>query len=127
VSEEVAAVVAAGVRLFNRGRYFEAHEEWEAAWVTAEGGDRGFLESLVQLASGMHLRTERGGTRGAEHLIAQAVIGLDEFGPTMHAIDVARLATDVGAYLDWLREVRRPHRWLDGLRSPRIHLAASAE
>jgi len=125
VSEEVASVVAVGVRLFNRGRYFEAHECWEAAWQTAESGDRGLLESLVQLASGMHLRVERGATRGAEHLLARALVGLDEYRPAAHAVDVDRLATDVGAYLDWLRETRRPHRWLDGLRSPRIHPAAS--
>jgi uncharacterized protein len=123
VSAEVRAVVEAGTRLFNRGRYFEAHERWEAAWQMAEGGDRGFLESLVQLASGMHLRVERGGTRGTEHLLARALVGLEDYRPATHGVDVERLATEVGAYLDWLREVRRPHRWLDARRSPRIHPA----
>lgn len=126
MSETVVVAVETGVRLFNRGRYFEAHEHWEAAWQTAEGGDRGFLESLVQLASGMHLRVERGGTRGAEHLLARALVGLDDYRPAAHGVDVARLTMDVGAYLDWLRDVRRPHRWLDGLRSPRIHPAPPA-
>ena len=65
MSDVVAVAAAAGMRLFNRGRYFEAHEHWEAVWQTAEGEGRGFLESLVQLANGMHLRTQRGGTRGA--------------------------------------------------------------
>lgn len=121
MSEDVAAAVRVGVRLFNRGRYFEAHEHWEVAWRTAEGGDRGFLESLVQLASGLHLRVERGGTRGTEHLLARALVGLDDYRPAAHGVDVERLTTEVGAYLDRLRAARRPHRWLDGLRIPRIH------
>jgi predicted metal-dependent hydrolase len=123
VSEEVAAAVRVGVRLFNRGRYFEAHEHWEAVWQTAAGEDRIFLESLVQIASGLHLRVERGGTRGTEHLLARALVGLDDYRPAAHGVDVERLTTEVGAYLDWLRAVRRPHRWLDGLRIPRIHEA----
>jgi predicted metal-dependent hydrolase len=124
VSEQLVIAIQAGVTLFNRGRYFQAHEYWEAAWQTAEVRDRAFLESLVQLASGMHLRVERGGTRGTEHLLARALVGLDDYRPAAHGVDVERLTTDVGVYLDWLRKVRRPHRWLDGLRSPRIHASA---
>lgn len=121
MSGAVGTAVADGVRHFNRGRYFVAHEVWETAWQTAEGADRVILESLVQLASGMHLRVERGATRGAEHLLARAAIGFEEFQPSVHGIDVARLVADLGTYLDWMREVGRPHRWLDGFRSPRIH------
>lgn len=123
MSDTVREAVAGGVRHFNRARYFSAHEVWEVAWQTADGADRVMLESLVQLASGMHLRVERAGTRGAEHLLARAAIGLEEFQPVAHGIDVARLVADLGTYLDWMRGVGRPHRWLDGFRSPRIHPA----
>lgn len=123
VAVDVRVAVATGMRPFNRGRYVEAHEHWEAAWQGAEPPDRGFLESLVQLATGMHLRTQRGATRGAEHLLARALIGLEDHRPAAHGLDVDRLVADVDAYLAWMREVRRPHRWLDGFRSPRIHPA----
>jgi predicted metal-dependent hydrolase len=117
---DVPRVVRQGVRLFNIARYFSAQEAWEAAWRESEGNDRPFLEALVQLAGGMHLRTRRGGTRGAEHLLSQALATLEDFRPTTHGIDVDAALTDFGAYVTWMKEVRRPHRFLDRLRIPRL-------
>jgi len=114
------AAVLRGVRLFNRGRYLAAQEVWEAAWRDAEGAERSLLEGLVQLAGGLHLRTRRGATRGAEHLVAQALATLEDFRPAAAGIDVAALVADFVGFLDWLREVRRPHRLTDRLRIPRL-------
>jgi predicted metal-dependent hydrolase len=113
--------VGQGVRLFNRGRYLAAQEVWETAWRDAPADARAFLEGLVQLAAGLHLRTRRGATKGAEHLLAQAMVAFEEYRPASLGIDVELLVADVTTYFDWLREVRRPHRFLDGLRLPRIH------
>ena len=93
---------------------------WEEAWRTAEGADRPFLEGLVQLACGLHLRTRRGGQRGAEHLIAQALVTLEEHQPAAHGVDLTALLAEVGAYLDRVRADRRPHRLVDTWRLPRI-------
>jgi predicted metal-dependent hydrolase len=108
------------VRLFNRRRFLDAHETWEAAWREAEGADRGFLEGLVQLAAGLHLRTKRGGTRGAVHLLSQSLVLLEDYRPATHAVDVESLVSEVGAYVDWIRALDRPHRLLDRGRLPRI-------
>ena len=118
-----AAALGRGVRLFNLGRYLAAHEIWEAAWQEAAEEDRGFFEALVQLAAGLHLRTKRGGTRGAAHLLAQALVLLEDFRPAHEGIDVEAVLTDFGAYVAWMREVDRPHRLLDGMRIPRLKLA----
>jgi len=93
---------------------------WEEAWRAAEGVDRPFLEGLVQLACGLHLRTRRGGQRGAEHLIAQALVTLDDYQPETHGVNVTTLIAEVGAYLDRIRTAKRPHRLLDALGLPRI-------
>jgi uncharacterized protein len=121
---DAAASLRRGARLFNLGRYLAAHEIWEAAWRDAEGEDRSFLEALVQLAAGLHLRTRRGGTRGAEHLLSQALATLEDYRPARHGVDVERLVTEFGAYVDWVREVRRPHRLLDARRIPRLKWAS---
>jgi hypothetical protein len=118
-----ADAVRRGVRLFNRGRYFTAQQVFEAAWQEAEGPERAVLEALVQLAAGLHLRTRRGAMQGAEHLIVRALVTLEEHQPVACAVDVTRLLADFQAYLQWLREARRPHRLLDGLKIPRIPLA----
>jgi predicted metal-dependent hydrolase len=93
---------------------------WEDAWRGAEADDRGFLEALVQLASGLHLRTRRAGMRGAEHLLSQALATLEDFRPERHGLDVERLLAEYGAYVAWVREVNRPHRLVDARRIPRL-------
>ena len=93
---------------------------WEEAWRAAPAEDRGLLEGLVQLAAGLHLRTRRGGMRGAEHLLAQALVTLDDYQPTRHGVNLRALIAEVGVYLEWVKETRRPHRFLDRLRLPRI-------
>jgi predicted metal-dependent hydrolase len=121
---EVTAAVGRGARLFNRGRYFTAQQLFEEAWQAAAGPERTFLEALVQLAAGMHLRTRRGATQGAEHLLVRALITLEDWKPAAYGVDVARLTDEFDAYVRWLREVRRPHRLLDRLRIPRLHTVA---
>ncbi len=116
----VLAVVRAGVRLFNRGRYLDAQAVWEEAWRGAATDDRPFLEGLVQLAGGLHLRTRRGATRGAEHLLSQALVTLEDYRPAAHGLDVETLVAEFGAYVDWMRSVTRPHRFADALRIPRL-------
>src|SRR5262249_41613056 len=69
---DIPQVVRRGTRLFNRGRYLDVQVLWEEAWRTAPTDDRPFLEALVQLAGGLHLRTRRGGVRGAPPLMPQA-------------------------------------------------------
>ncbi len=117
---DVPAVVRTGARLFNRGRYLEAQVVWEDAWRVAATDDRPFLEGLVQLAGGLHLRTRRGGTRGAAHLLAQALVTLEDYRPAAHGLDVETLVVEFGAYVDWVRSERRPHRFADALRIPRM-------
>jgi predicted metal-dependent hydrolase len=119
---DVPAVVRAGVRLFNHGRYLEAQVVWEEAWQEAATDERPFLEALVQLAGGLHLRMRRGGTRGAEHLISQALVTLEDYRPAAHGLDVESLVTDFGSYVDWVRSLARPHRFTDVLRVPRLRV-----
>ena len=109
-----------GLRLFNRGRYLSAQEVWEEAWRAAPAEERGFLEGLVQLAAALHLRTRRGATRGAVHLLAQALITLEDYRPAAHGVDVEALIADVDACIAWLRTLDRPHRFLDRARLPHI-------
>ena len=118
---DVATALRRGVRLFNAGRYLSAHALWEEVWRDAASDDRALLEGLIQLAGGLHLRTRRGGTRGAVHLLAQAMVTLEDYRPTARGIDVERLVGDCDAFIGWLKQVNRRHRALDRLRLPRVH------
>lgn len=43
----------AGITLFNRGDYFEAHEVWESVWMSQSGPDKQFYQGLIQAAVGL--------------------------------------------------------------------------
>ncbi len=117
---DVPAAVREGVRRFNRRRYMSAHEVWEDAWREAPAEDRSFLEALVQLAAGLHLRTQRAGTTGATHLLSQALATLEDHRPSRHGVDVDAAIAEFSAYLEWIRALARPHRALDARRIPRL-------
>jgi predicted metal-dependent hydrolase len=44
-----------GIELFNAGRYFEAHEEWEKLWLMAEKDSppKLFVQGLIMLAAAL--------------------------------------------------------------------------
>ena len=119
---DIPQVVRRGTRLFNRGRYLDAQALWEEVWRTAPTDDRPFLEALVQLAGGLHLRTRRGGMRGASHLMSQALVTLEDYRPAAHGLDVDTLLNEFGDYVEWVRSLGRPHRFVDGLRIPRMRV-----
>ncbi len=54
------------------------------------------------------------------HLLSQALVTLDDYRPATHGVDVDGALTDVGAYVDWLKAIDRPHRILDRMRLPRL-------
>ena len=117
---DVEAAVRKGVRLFNHGRYLDAQQVWEEAWREAPPSERAFLEALVQLGAGLHLRTRRGAGRGAVHLLSQAMVGLDEYQPSHCGVDVTAAIAEFTVHVDWLRTLDRPHRLIDRLRIPRL-------
>lgn len=62
----------AGIILFNRGDFFEAHEAWESYWLSAEVGEhRRFVQGLIQAAVALH-HLETRNERGARKLFATA-------------------------------------------------------
>jgi len=109
-----------GIRLFNFGRYLAAQQVWEDAWREADPEERPFLEGLVQLAAALHLRTRRGATRGAVHLLSHALTLLEEYRPRTHGVDVEALVAEFATYREFLVEVDRPHRLVERMRIPRL-------
>ena len=57
----------AGVCLFNRRDFFEAHEVWEDIWRDGPAGERRFYQGLIQAAVALY-HGLRGNWRGARRL-----------------------------------------------------------
>lgn len=98
--EEAAAL---GGSLLAEGRPFHAHEVFEAAWKSADGGERELWRGLAQIAVGLtHAR--RGNARGAVTLLrrgASAVRAGDAVDTAgVDAGFVAATADDLAARID---------------------------
>jgi predicted metal-dependent hydrolase len=78
-----------GRDLFNRGRFFEAHEEWEKLWLHAHGPRRLYLQGLIQIAASCHKAFERGDRRGCAALLAAGLEKISREGLAPELSDFA--------------------------------------
>lgn len=91
-----------GINLFNRRRFFEAHETWEILYRDAEKNDKPFLEGLIQLSAACRLIDDFGEIKGPVKLIYQALIRFENYQPTYFDVKVADLAAAMEA---WAKEL----------------------
>ena len=78
----------AGIVLFNRGDFFEAHEVWEELWMHCAGLDRSFYQGLIQAAVGL-CHFCNGNVRGAVKLYHSSRDYMVRHGPRHLGLDVA--------------------------------------
>lgn len=73
------------VAYWNQRRFYEAHEDWEALWLEAEGAQRLWLQGLIQYAAAF-VHYERGfHANGFWRLLKQAQEKCDPYrGDTFH-------------------------------------------
>lgn len=95
----------AGIVLFNRGDFFEAHEVWEDLWMDTAGPDKQFFQGLIQVAVGL-CHFCNGNVRGAVKLYHSSRdylsrytsphygLNLDEFGRQMQSCFAELLALE---------------------------------
>jgi uncharacterized protein len=88
----------AGRVLFNAGRYFEAHEVWEEAWLSANGEPRRLLQGLIQLAAAFHKASTGGSARGCVHLIDEGLAKLEGIEDGGSTLALGRLRRDLRAF-----------------------------
>lgn len=60
---DVEAAYREGVRLFNAGHYWHAHEQWELCWRQSAQTDAEFYKGLIQAAAAL-VHWQRGNPRG---------------------------------------------------------------
>ena len=93
-----------GVRLFNDGAFWEAHEAWEGEWLRRPKGsdERRFYQGLIQLAAAL-LHRERAKAAPARSVAPalrcyrSAMAKLDGLPARMHGVDVATVRREAAA------------------------------
>lgn len=87
--------LAEGIRLFNSGRYWDAHEAWERVWMPdRKGADAGFYKGLIQVAAGC-LHATRRNRRGTVNKWRGGLALLAPYLPAHHGLDLAALSAAV--------------------------------
>ena len=76
-----------GIREFNEGRYFEAHDVLEDLWQGYREPDRVFLQALIHSAVGLyHLENEN--FKGARSQLSKACAKIGPYRPEYWGISV---------------------------------------
>jgi predicted metal-dependent hydrolase len=101
----------AGVLLFNRGDFFEAHEAWEALWMDTAGPDRTFYQGLIQAAVGL-CHFCNGNVRGAVKLYHSSRDYMSRHGPHHLGLDVNDFWRQMGSCFAELLAAAEPDRRL---------------
>jgi predicted metal-dependent hydrolase len=76
----------AGIVLFNRGDFFEAHEVWESLWMETFGPEKQFFQGLIQAAVGL-CHFCNGNVRGAVKLYHSSRDYLQRYGSPYLGLD----------------------------------------
>lgn len=85
-----------GIELFNRKKFFEAHEEWEKLWMDTpkDGPLRDFYKGLIQAAA-VYEHIRRHNLRGAAGLLTSSIPLLEPHAPRTLGLDVQALLADL--------------------------------
>ena len=69
-----------GIREFNEGRYFEAHDVLEDLWQGYREADRPLLQALIHASVGFY-HLENGNLRGCHSQLSKACLKMDAYMP----------------------------------------------
>jgi uncharacterized protein len=86
--------LAEGLRLYDAGEFFTAHEAWESVWLKLPEPEKTFLQGLIQVTAAFHhLQCDN---RLGTTLLLQAALGrLDRYPEFFGGISVALLRSDI--------------------------------
>ena len=86
--------LAEGLRNYNAGDFFTAHEDWESVWLHAPQPDKTFLQALIQVTVALH-HLQRNNPLGATRLLTAALHKLETYPSAFAGIAVTLLRDDI--------------------------------
>lgn len=90
---ELSELAVEGIRLFNAGEYFEAHEVLEEAWNADTSAAKELYRAILQVAVA-YLQIERGNYRGAVKMFLRMRQWFEPLPDACRGVDVAQLWRD---------------------------------
>jgi predicted metal-dependent hydrolase len=98
-SKLIAHNYAEGIRLFNAGEFWHAHEQWEACWMIVREPDKTFYQGIIQAAAAL-VHWQRGNARGLRRNWEKGRPKLVALPPMMHGLDLRALIVDMDRFVE---------------------------
>ena len=95
-----------GLRLFNEGKYFEAHEALEIAWLEEQGKVRNLYRGILQIAV-VYLHAKRRNYNGVVKVYGRSQKWLKDWPEFCRGINVGQLQRDAAAVLKEIENLGR--------------------
>jgi predicted metal-dependent hydrolase len=111
-----------GVDAFNAGRFFAAHEIWEALWLESVGPEKPLLQGLVQIAAG-YAKVETGVRSGALKLLTRGLALVRQFLPAACGLSLEAFADGVAADMQRVLKTAEGNLSIDLMQVPRLRLS----
>jgi uncharacterized protein len=93
-----------GMKLFNAGNFFGAHEELEIAWLAEKGKVRNLYRGILQVDV-MYLHITRGNYNGAIKLYERSMKWLMDWPDICRGVQVGKLKSNAGNVMKNLRKL----------------------
>jgi predicted metal-dependent hydrolase len=93
IQEPMPALVHQGLKEFNAGEYYEAHETLEHAWMDEEGPIRDLYRGILQVAVAYY-QIRRENYRGALKMFLRSLQWLEPLPDVCQGIDVGKFRED---------------------------------
>jgi hypothetical protein len=110
-----------GIRLFNEGLYFEAHDVLEEVWLGRTGREKTYYQGLIQVAVGLY-KIAVGNQGGAVSLLGKGLDKLKLVRDLDTPLDIERLISDIEVARARVKELGQDRiAEFDLKEAPRIH------
>ena len=87
-----------GIRLFNAGEFWHAHEQWEACWLRSAEPESMFYKGIIQAAAAL-VHWQRGNLRGLRRNWEKGRPKLVALPPAMGGLDLPALIADMDRFV----------------------------
>lgn len=96
--QDIPRLYLEGVRLFNEGAFWHAHEQWETCWLVVQEPDTTFYQGLIQTAAAL-VHWQRGNLRGLQRNWFKGRPKLVALPSPMHQLDLHMLISTMDRFV----------------------------
>jgi len=82
-----------GIKLFNMGEFYKAHDPLELAWMDTQSPERDLYQGILQIGLA-YFQISRGNYRGAIKMFIRGQRNLKPLGDTLLGVDINKLRAD---------------------------------